>query len=136
MNDDSTKDTELQNSADFDFNKTRPTNENPVISEETYVSSDDRYRQNLWHANHVPAYSALASTPPSRLVLTGVWLLFGPMALMGLVTTIASVVNPDPGSSILLTILSAGFSLIAAAILFKQTKRYLLSKRTTDGNQS
>lgn len=104
----------------------RDSTDDPVLGEEPYVPIGERINQDVWHDNFVPKYSALATAPSTPLVLTGVWVLFGPMALMGLMMIVAEVANrSDWPSSVAATILPAVMASVAIAILFVQTKRYV-----------
>lgn len=103
--------------------------------EERYVPLSERLNQDVWHDNFVPKYSALASAQPSRLVLIGVWMIFGPMALSALVVGLSSVRD---STDVPMTVISSVTPLLAfglaAAILITQTRRYLYADRDSESD--
>ena len=102
-------------------------------NDEPYVPLSERLNQDVWHDNFVPKYSALATASPSRLVLTGVWLLFGPATLGLLATAFAQFSTaPDAMSGAVQLVFLSCLSLLCAAILYKQTRRYLVRDQDSD----
>ncbi|WP_372721976.1 hypothetical protein [Novipirellula sp.] len=103
--------------------------------QERYVPLSERLNQDVWHDNFVPKYSALASAKPSLLILTGVWLIFAPMALMSAATLIGTVFAflsgeaANQAAPVLVLLGSLLWLLLVIAILTKQTRRYWLAKR-------
>jgi hypothetical protein len=102
---------------------------------EKYTPLSERLQQDVWHDNFVPKYSALASAKPSKLVLIGVWLIFAPMALGAIVAGLSTLSgSPDLATAVLSSIGPILFFILAAAILYTQTRRYRLAKLQPDDN--
>ena len=101
----------------------------PMSDSQEYIPLSERLQQDVWHDNFVPKYSALASARPSGLILIGVWLIFAPMALDGIVTGLSTAYDaPDMGTAIIASIGPVFYFMLATAILFSQTQRYRLAK--------
>ena len=104
--------------------------------QERYVPLSERLNQDVWHDNFVPKYSALATAQPSRLILTGVWLIFAPMALMStftLIGTAAAFLQGEEANQVATVLAFLGSLLwlaLVIAILFTQTRRYWLANRS------
>ena len=100
-------------------------------SRDGYVPIGERLNQDVWHDNFVPKYSAIASAEPSRMVLVGVWVLFGPMVLFSLLGAFAYVGwAQDLGSVLAALSWSSLYGILPAMLLWKQTKRYMDHRRT------
>ncbi len=105
---------------------TQPTTE----AESDYIPIGERVQQDVWHDNFVPKYSGLASVRPSRLILVGVWMIFLPMALMGVFGLLAAYAlamqQPRQAASLVLiqAIFGIGTLALSLAILWHQTRRY------------
>ncbi len=100
-----------------------------------YIPLSERLQQDVWHDNFVPKYSALASVKPSKLVLIGVWLIFAPGALGAIAVGLSTLSDsPDLATAVLSLIGPVLFFMLAAAILFTQTRRYRLAKLQSDDN--
>jgi hypothetical protein len=98
-----------------------------MAEEETYIPLSERLNQDVLHDNFVPKYSALATAAPSRLVLVGVWLLFGPMWLAGLFHLGMALLEPaELWVKVLSMVLGLGYVMLLSVILYKQTRRYVL----------
>lgn len=94
-----------------------------------YIPLSERVQQDVWHDNFVPKYSGLASARPSRLILIGVWLIFAPTALGAFVLGLSTAYDaPDMATAIIATIGPAFCFMLAAAILFSQTRRCRLAQ--------
>lgn len=99
----------------------------------SYVPLSDRLNQDVWHDNFVPKYSAIATAKPTRLVLVGVWMIFGSMALGAIGTGLSMIADSlDMLTAILSSILPALFFVLAVVILVTQTRRYTDNKRETE----
>jgi len=99
---------------------------------EPYTPLSERLQQDVWHDNFVPKYSALATAAPSKLVLIGVWLIFLPMAVTALLMAMAPFSAPDKLSAVITFLLAAATFVLAVAILFSQTRRYIRAQSQTD----
>ena len=100
---------------------------------EEYTPLSERLQQDVWHDNFVPKYSALATAKPSRLVLFGVSLIFAPAAVGALVTGVSTLSDaPDRTTAVVILVGSCLFLILAVAILFTQTRRYLIAKSQRD----
>ncbi|MBB3207888.1 hypothetical protein FHS27_003715 [Rhodopirellula rubra] len=96
-----------------------------------YVPIGERLNQDVWHDNFVPKYSALASAPPNRLTLIGVWLLFGPMCGFSAVSACFWVAQSRDWSSLIVSVIGAAmYCLLPAAVLITQSRRYVNSLYT------
>lgn len=97
---------------------------------ENYTPLSERLQQDVWHDNFVPKYSALATARPSRLVLIGVWLIFAPAAISPVVVGLSTLpALPVTAASVISSVFSILIFVLAVAILFTQTRRYLVAKR-------
>lgn len=104
-----------------------------MTESEKYTPLSERLQQDVWHDNFVPKYSALATVRPSRLILTGVWLIFAPMAIGSLITGLAAIADaPDLATAFILVVTSVVFGSIAVAILYTQTRRFVAANSTGD----
>ncbi|WP_146602066.1 hypothetical protein [Novipirellula aureliae] len=96
-----------------------------MSEERQYTPIGERVNQDVMHDNFVPKYSGLASVRPSLLILTGVWLIFVPMALGGLAFGVAGM---GEGKTILdrliFSLMPLAASVLAVAVLYTQTSRY------------
>lgn len=100
-----------------------------MTDEKPYIPLSERLKQDVWHDNFVPKYSAIGSARPSRLVLIGVWLIFGPMVFWGIPLWLAQVQqSPDLATTVVSTIGAGLMFTLAVAILFQQTRRYLRAR--------
>jgi hypothetical protein len=70
------------------------------------------------------AYRSAVDGPPKLIILIGMWLLFGPLALMGPTLLIDGASNGIP-KAILFNILSA----CSAIILYRTTRNYIVKSR-------
>lgn len=104
-----------------------------MSNSEKYVPLAERVQQDVWHDNFVPKFSALASAPPNKLVLIGVWVIFLPIAIQAAVIGLGSLFAPSDPLSTTITALGAAFYFIlAVAILVHQTQRYRLARTLRD----
>lgn len=95
-----------------------------------YTPFSERLQQDVWHDNFVPKYSAIATARPSLLVLIGVWLIFAPMALGGIVIGLSTLSDlHDTPTSVLSSVYAILTFALATVILLMQTHRYRLAKR-------
>lgn len=96
-----------------------------MSSSEKYIPLAERVQQDVWHDNFVPKFSALASAPPSKLVLIGVWLIFAPIAVQSAVVGLGSLFSAsDPVASLITAAGAAFYFALSVAILAHQTQRY------------
>ncbi|TWT56627.1 hypothetical protein [Allorhodopirellula solitaria] len=103
---------------------------NPDTEESTpYTPLGERINQDLIHDNFVPKYSGLATSPRTKLVLIGVWLIFLPMSFGVFALPIYFLTGHDsPLASILQGLLVTAFGILSLVILYSQTRRYLKSE--------
>ncbi|MEO9593346.1 hypothetical protein [Rhodopirellula bahusiensis] len=93
-----------------------------------YVPIGERLNQDVWHDNFVPKYIVLASAPPTRLTLVGVWLLFGPMVFFSVFVSLIWIGDSqDFLAKFISGVWSCLYTSVPAAVLYKQTQRYLRS---------
>ncbi len=71
------------------------------------------------------AYRSAVDGPPKLIILIGMWLLFGPLALMGPTVLIDGAANGIP-KAILFNILSV----CSIIILYRTTRNYIVKSRT------
>jgi hypothetical protein len=73
-------------------------------------------------------YRSAVEGPPRFIILLGMWMLFGPMALTGLVVlwNASSLGGPVVASSAVL-------ALISVVILYRTTRNYLVKSRSANG---
>lgn len=88
------------------------------------IPLSERLNQDVIHDNFIPRYGALSSARPKRIVLVGVWLIFGPLAIAALGMGIATLSNFAWSQTSELMISLALFA-ASATILVTQTKRYI-----------
>lgn len=87
----------------------------------------------VWHENFVPKYSSLASARPSLLILIGVWLIFAPWAILSIAFGLSSLSeSQNVVPTILSSIDSVFFFVLAVAVLTMQTRRYWNAKYHTE----
>ena len=87
----------------------------------------------VWHENFVPKYSSLASAKPSLLILIGVWLIFAPGAILSIAFGLSSLSESrNVVPTILSSIDSVFFFVLAVAVLTMQTRRYWNAKYHTE----
>ncbi len=104
---------------------------------ENYTPLSERLQQDVWHDNFVPKYSALATARPSRLVLIGVWLIFSPAALSAIVVGLSTFSDlRDSAATVISSFFAILIFVLAVAILFTQTRRYLMAKRQDNDVES
>jgi hypothetical protein len=97
-----------------------------------YVPLSERLNQDVVHDNIIPKYSALATVQPSRLILIGVWLIFGSMALGMPAIALSMVVDAsDALTAIVSSLLPALFFVLAITVLVTQTRRYNRHRRSS-----
>jgi len=102
-------------------------------SADSYVPLADRLNQDVWHDNFVPKYSGLASVRPSGLILTGVWMIFGPALVMSVISLFGLMSEINHWMEfVLLGAVALTMTVIFAAILFMQTRRFLRYRRDRD----
>lgn len=95
-----------------------------------YVPIAERLNQDVWHDNFVPKYSAIASAEPSRIVLIGVWMIFGPMAMFSIMGTLALFDSAQGvGSWLGVLAWSVLYGILPITLLWKQTIRYVKHRR-------
>ena len=88
-------------------------------------------KQDLIHDNLVPKYSAIATATPNRLVLIGVWLIFGSMAFGSVAMLIEYFGHSRDSFTTIVSIIGPLFFLaISITILVQQTKRYVSRPRS------
>lgn len=94
----------------------------------------ERRRGDVLHDNFVPEYSRLATAAPSRLVVVGTWLLFGPTAVGGSVAVLVGLSShlfgttdldaaPDPFDMLRLAC-GAFVTALALAVVVSVTRRW------------
>ena len=112
---------------------TSATASSPLLPTRTgYTPLSERLNQDVWHDNFVPEYSALYSAQPKRIILVGVWLLFGPWFFGGLATIGTALLCLSGFADALLAIgASLVYCLLPGAILYRTTCRYLDAHSTT-----
>lgn len=74
------------------------------------------------------AYRSAVDGPPKLIILVGMWVLFGPMALIGPCMVIGGVAGP-----LFAAIAWNLFSVCSAVILFRTTRNYLVKSRLARG---
>lgn len=109
-----------------------------MSDEDRYIPLSERPSQDVSHDNFVPKYhdlfvpkySALASAGSSKLIVIGVWIIFGPMAFVALMMPLSFWPDaPDLLSAVVSTLIPLALGLIAVAILWTQTRKYLIHAR-------
>jgi len=106
-----------------------------MSEERRYTPIGERVNQDVMHDNFVPKYSGLASARPSLLILTGVWLIFVPMAIGGLVIGIVSLGDGETVvDRVVFSIMPFTASVLAVVILFTQTSRYRNREKVSDAD--
>lgn len=104
-----------------------------MSEEQPYVPLADRVKQDVWHDNFVPKYSAIASASPTKLLLTGVWLIFAPAALMCALFIFGTLYSERDTENLMLLLIYPVFGLgISSLILFTQTRRFLNHRSSSE----
>lgn len=76
-------------------------------------------------------YRAAIEGPPSRVILTGMWLVFGSMALMG-----PSALVGGAGMPVIQVIIFNLWSACSIVILYRTTRNYIVKSRLADARGS
>lgn len=108
-----------------------------MSSPEKYIPLSERVQQDVWHDNFVPKFSALASAPPNKLVLIGVWVIFVPIVVQSAVIGLGSLfATTDPVAAVITAAGAAFYFALAVAILVHQTQRFRRAKTLRDDDDA
>ena len=98
-----------------------------------YEPLSERLHQDVMHDNFVPKFSGLATAKPSALILIGVWLIFAPWFCFAAFTWILLFPNAGGAGEVLAELIFAAVNaLLCCAVLFVQTRRFLLYREPQD----
>jgi len=94
--------------------------------EQKYTPLSERLNQDVIHDNFVPKYSALATAPRTKLVMVGVWLIFGPWSLSVFALPFYLLFGgEDSFAGLLYSLMATAMGSLAVVILWSQTRRIL-----------